>query len=70
MRSGERRRLDGGCRFDNRHGRGAAISLMKSLGAPTQAAPSMKRMGEDLAGTDNVAAVYITENAPSLFNDV
>ena len=30
----------------------------------------MKQMGEDLAGTDDVVAVYITENAPSLFDDV
>jgi hypothetical protein len=43
---------------------------MKSLGAPTQASASMKKMGEDLAITDDVVAVYITENAPSLFSDV
>jgi hypothetical protein len=42
----------------------------KALGAPEQAAASMKRMGEDLSGTDDVVAVYITENAPSLFGDV
>lgn len=42
----------------------------RALGTPAQATASMKRMGEDLAGTDDVVSVYITENAPSLFGEV